>query len=112
MKLKIDDPVACVPVHGMCGFFGMVVVGLSGERELEEKVALQYGVLKGGPWSYLGYQTLACVVISAWSAVTTFIQVTYFVFFCRYVRGREIFIVELNAGTVWNMHSRIHQKLS
>ena len=53
----------------------MIVVGLLGERETEEKVAMEYGIFKGGPWSYFGYQLLAAVTISAWAALTTFIQV-------------------------------------
>lgn len=28
-KLKIDDPVGAISVHGVCGFFGLMVVPLS-----------------------------------------------------------------------------------
>ena len=51
------------------------MVGLCGEMEEEEQVAVHYGIFKGGPWYYLAYQMLACIVISAWAAVNTFIQV-------------------------------------
>ena len=51
------------------------MVGISGERETEEDISKNDGIFKGGPWSYFGCQILACVIISAWAAVTTFIQV-------------------------------------
>ena len=72
--LHVDDPVSCIPVHGMCGALGLVVVGLTGLKETEEGVALHSGVFKGGPWSYLGFQMLSCVAIASWAAVTTFVE--------------------------------------
>jgi ammonium transporter, Amt family len=52
-KLKIDDPVGAVPVHGMCGIWGTICVGLFG------KVALGLpndGLFYGGGMSQLGIQ--------------------------------------------------------
>ena len=33
-KLQIDDPVGAVPVHGMCGIWGTLCVGIFGKQEL------------------------------------------------------------------------------
>ena len=33
-KLQIDDPVGAVPVHGMCGIWGTLCVGIFGNQEL------------------------------------------------------------------------------
>lgn len=33
-KLQIDDPVGAVPVHGMCGIWGTLCVGIFGKAEL------------------------------------------------------------------------------
>jgi Amt family ammonium transporter len=32
-KLKIDDPVDSIAVHGFCGLFGTIIVGLLGKTE-------------------------------------------------------------------------------
>eukprot|EP00111_Clytia_hemisphaerica_P023681 TCONS_00069791-protein len=69
-KLKIDDPVSCIPVHCFCGMWGMVCVGLFGEKDEVENINLQYGVAKGGPASFLGYQIAAALAIAAWSGVS------------------------------------------
>lgn len=33
-KLRIDDPVGAVPVHGMCGIWGTIAVGIFGKKAL------------------------------------------------------------------------------
>jgi len=39
-----------------------------------EKTSGEFGILKGGPWRFLGVQLLAVVAISAWAAITTFLE--------------------------------------
>ena len=73
--LQIDDPVSAVPVHGICGAWGMIIVGLTGEKDDLEGISRYPGVFKGGPLFYLGYQCLAVVAITAWAAGTAFIEV-------------------------------------
>ena len=34
----------------------------------------EFGVLKGDPWRFFGVQLLTVVAVSAWAALTTFIQ--------------------------------------
>jgi len=48
-KVKIDDPVGAISVHGVCGAFGTIMVGL---------FAKEGGLLYGGGFRLLGVQTL------------------------------------------------------
>lgn len=61
-KLKVDDPVGAVAVHGVCGAFGTIMTGL---------LALDGGLFYGGGVSLLGVQALGVVVTAAWVAVTS-----------------------------------------
>ena len=70
--LKIDDPVAAVPVHFFCGIWGLLVVGICGEQY--ENIGYN-GLTKGGPAIFLAKQLLAVVCVSAWAAVTCILQV-------------------------------------
>ncbi len=63
-KLKIDDPVGAISVHGVCGFLGTVLVGV---------FALDGGLLSGGGASLLIVQIYGSLAYIAWAAVTTFI---------------------------------------
>ena len=76
--LKIDDPVSCIPVHFFCSVWGLLVVGLVGEKETVENVNRSDGVLKGGPASFLAYQLLATACIIIWAGVTSAIEVMCF----------------------------------
>lgn len=59
--LHIDDPVGAVSVHGVCGMLGTILTGV---------FATEGGLLYGGGWSFLGVETLGCIVVAAWSFVT------------------------------------------
>ncbi|MFL9832064.1 ammonium transporter [Flavobacterium sp. ARAG 55.4] len=63
-KLKIDDPVGAVSVHGVCGALGTILVGV---------FATDGGLLYGGGFEKLGVQVTGVVAIGAWAMVTTFI---------------------------------------
>ena len=74
-RLQIDDPVGCVPTHGLAGIWGLVSVAFFAEKDmLENRFSNEFGILKGGPWSFLGVQLLMVVSISAWAAVTSFLE--------------------------------------
>jgi ammonium transporter, Amt family len=52
-KLKIDDPVGAISVHGVCGSFGTLCVGLFGSRAVDlpywsETTAIKDGLFYGG----------------------------------------------------------------
>lgn len=75
LKMKIDDPVAAAPMHGGCGAWGVLVVGLLARREYVDQVY-------GGYWptttwgcfypkaggGLLGAQVVGILVIFAWTA--------------------------------------------
>lgn len=56
-KLKVDDPVGAVGVHGFCGAFGTIMVGLFSKTG---------GLFYGGGAALLGVQCLGVVVVAAW----------------------------------------------
>ena len=60
-KLKIDDPVGAVPVHGFCGAVGTLLVGV---------FAVDGGLVYTGDASFLGIQALGVVSVVAWVAAT------------------------------------------
>lgn len=60
-KLKVDDPVGAVAVHGFCGAVGTILVGV---------FATEGGLLYTGDASFLGVQALGVVCVAAWVAVT------------------------------------------
>lgn len=54
-KLKIDDPVGAVPVHGLNGFWGTLSIGLFGRKALS---VANDGLFYGGGLKQLGIQAL------------------------------------------------------
>ena len=63
-KLKIDDPVGAIAVHGVNGFFGAIAVGL---------FATDGGLFFGGGTAMLATQALGVLVIGAFGFIFTFI---------------------------------------
>ncbi|MBK0368886.1 ammonium transporter [Flavobacterium agrisoli] len=63
-KLKVDDPVGAVSVHGVCGALGTLLVGL---------FATDGGLFYGGGFDKLGVQAIGVFAIGAWAAVASFI---------------------------------------
>jgi Amt family ammonium transporter len=63
--LKIDDPVGAVSVHGVCGAFGTLMVGLFAESAYAEAAGLGQvnGLFFGGGWSLLGIQLIGVVAV-------------------------------------------------
>lgn len=73
LKLRVDDPVGCVPTHAFASVWGLIAVGLFAEKETSEKFSDDYGVFKGGRWKMLGVQVLATIAVTVWAAITTFL---------------------------------------
>ena len=64
-KLKVDDPVGAVSVHGICGLWGCIAVGLF-SSDPDSGVAM--GLFHGGGMSQLGPQLIGVIVLIAWAA--------------------------------------------
>jgi Amt family ammonium transporter len=73
--LHLDDPVGAVSVHGVCGAFGTLMVGLFAQAPYADAVGLGpvNGLLFGGGWSLLGIQVLGVAAAFAWVSVTCLI---------------------------------------
>jgi len=67
-KLKVDDPVGASAVHGVCGLWGTIAVGL---------FAVEGGLFYGGGAALLGVQSLGVLAIAAWTFVT--VGLTFFI---------------------------------
>ncbi len=66
-KLKVDDPVGAVGVHGICGAFGTLLTGLFAYYDFGSGEKL--GVFYGGGFKFFGTQVLGVVSVIAWVAV-------------------------------------------
>jgi Amt family ammonium transporter len=69
--LKVDDPVGAVSVHGTCGIFGTLCVGLFASQDVEG--FWQQGLLLGGGADQLVSQVIGIVAIFAWVSLTSLI---------------------------------------
>lgn len=59
-KLKIDDPVGAISVHGVCGAFGTIVTGLFATKD---------GLFYGGGTSFLMTQIIGVVTVAIYVAI-------------------------------------------
>lgn len=70
-KLKVDDPVGAISVHGVCGFFGTIAVGLFSNEESEGFIAK--GLFYGGGTKQLVSQVIGAVSVMVFVAVASVI---------------------------------------
>ncbi len=70
-KLKVDDPVGAVAVHGFCGMLGTILTGLFSYYDFGsgERIGLFYG---GGAHFFL-VQCLGVLTVALWSGCISFI---------------------------------------
>jgi len=61
-RLRVDDPVGVIAVHGLCGALGTLLVGF---------FAIDGGVFYGGGFHLLEVQALGVIAVSGWVAITT-----------------------------------------
>ena len=66
----IDDPVGAFSVHGVCGVWGTIVIGLWGYDVQGDGSGL--GLLVGGGIDQLGIQALGAAAYAIWTVVTCF----------------------------------------
>ncbi len=66
-KLKIDDPVGAIPVHGFNGIWGTLAVGLFGQSSLG---LANNGLFYGGGLQQLGIQALGAASVAIFIVVS------------------------------------------
>jgi Amt family ammonium transporter len=66
-RIRVDDPVGAVPVHGMNGIWGTLAVGLFGQEALG---LAGDGLLYGGGFAQLATQALGTFAVTAFVIVT------------------------------------------
>lgn len=67
IKLKVDDPVGAVAVHGVNGLWGSLAVGLFATGKGQDGIT---GLFYGGGFTQLGIQVLGVLAVAAWTIVT------------------------------------------
>jgi Amt family ammonium transporter len=70
--LHVDDPVGAVSVHGVCGAFGTLCVGLFASPAYASSAGMgdAAGLFYGGGLHLLGIQAIGVVSVLGWMAVT------------------------------------------
>ena len=63
-KLKVDDPVGAISVHGVCGALGTILTGF---------FAVDGGLFYGDGFKFLGIQLLGVICVMAWVTITMII---------------------------------------
>ncbi len=68
--LKIDDPVGAISVHGVCGAWGTLAVGLFAMENLDADAGPTTGLLLGGDASQFINQAIGVGAVFLWCMVT------------------------------------------
>ncbi len=68
-KFKVDDPVGAISVHGICGFFGTLFVGLFAQSEYASLAGFEgvNGLFFGGGGKLLLTQFIGTMSVFAWT---------------------------------------------
>jgi Amt family ammonium transporter len=69
--LHIDDPVGAIAVHGVCGSWGTLALGLFAQDRFSPGTTGD-GLFFGGGWTLLGAQALGVVSVFAWCMIAGF----------------------------------------
>ena len=75
-KLKIDDPIGCIPVHGVSGVLGTLAVGLFATRDRLDALNLsgsEAGIFYGGGGHQLWVQVYGVAATIAFTFTASFI---------------------------------------
>lgn len=70
-KIRIDDPVGAVSVHGVCGAWGVLSIGIFAKFDDAFLGREDAGLIYGGGLDQLGIQALMLLIIGVWVTVTT-----------------------------------------
>jgi len=74
-KIRVDDPIGCLPVHGIAGIWGTLAVGLfaATERTVDVGLGKSDGLLLGGSASQLWVQFYGIAATIGFTFVCSFI---------------------------------------
>jgi Amt family ammonium transporter len=70
--LHIDDPVGAIAVHGVCGSWGTLALGLFAQDKFAPGTTGD-GLFFGGGWTLLGAQALGVLSVFAWCMASGFL---------------------------------------
>ena len=70
-RIRIDDPVGAISVHGVVGGWGLLSVGLFAQYDDAFLGRTDAGLFYGGGFDQLAVQALMLVIIVAWVAATS-----------------------------------------
>lgn len=75
-SMKIDDAVGAFSVHGTCGAFGTLMIGIVGSQALLEAGGATYTatLLDGGGLELFGAQLVGVIGVLVWVGVTSFVM--------------------------------------
>ncbi|HIF65930.1 MAG TPA: ammonium transporter [Acidimicrobiia bacterium] len=73
-KLKIDDAVGAFAVHGACGIWGTLAIGLFAKYDDAFLGRDDAGLFYGGGLDQLAMQAVMVLIVAAWTLVTGFIM--------------------------------------
>jgi ammonium transporter, Amt family len=112
-KLKIDDPIYALSVHGMAGIWGTLANGLFATPELAEKVGVgQAGLFYGGGFKQLWVQFESVVVAFAFVFAASFIvlYVMKLIMGFRVSEEQEIVGLDLSEHGVYGYPEQLTKK--
>ncbi|XP_013108282.1 putative ammonium transporter 2 [Stomoxys calcitrans] len=73
-RMGVDDPVGASAVHGVCGIWGVIAVGLFADNPIPlDTTKGRSGLFKGGGWYLLGIQCLSALCLTCWGICSTFL---------------------------------------
>lgn len=73
-SIKIDDPVGAFSVHGVCGIWGTIAIGIFGQAGLTFGDYATGGLISGGGFGLLITQAIGSVSVVAATAVMAFVM--------------------------------------
>jgi len=62
LYFQIDDPLDASPIHGVCGIWGLIAVGLFGNPDYDGPIGMFYDASS----KQLGYQLVGALIIMVW----------------------------------------------
>ncbi len=72
-KIKIDDPVGAISVHGTCGIWGTLSIGLFAKYDDAFLGREDAGLIYGGGFDQLLMQLVMVLIVIAWVGIASFI---------------------------------------